>query len=416
LLTALSFAPAAPAQTTDAERAQADEIAELKRQLDVVVDELSSLRTRLAVPEEDHELESHHGLGPAASKVYGAGRGLSIGGYAEGFYSKRRSGSVGDGRDTADMLRTVLYFGYKFTPQWVFNTEIEFEHATTSGGSGEVSLEFATLDYLYEPELNFRGGLVLIPMGFLNEMHEPPYYFGTQRPEPEKRIIPTTWREMGVGVFGNLTEQLSYRAYVVNGMDASSFSSGGIRGGRQKGSKTEASDLAFVTRVDFDPTPGLRVGGSYYIGDSGQNLSGMPSARTDVWEVHTQYQRGPWHLRGLYTEAHLEDTLDLSAALGDSIASRMIGGYGEIAYDLMRWIQPDSEKALWPFFRFEYVDTQYDLPSGVPEATLEARRIYTAGFSYKPIPNIVLKAEYRSIDPLSGSSTDEFNLGFGLDF
>ena len=257
----LLAAPMARAQAESArDLARDDQIAELRRQLDVVLEELDRMKTGMAVPEEP-ELVSSFGLGPAASKVYGVDRGLSIGGYAEGVY-RNRVGADGNGDDTTDALRTVLYVGYKWDDWIVFNTELEFEHAGTSGG-GSSSVELATLDFLFSDELNARMGLVLIPMGFVNEVHEPPFYFGTQRPEPERTIIPSTWRENGAGIFGSLGETLHYRAYVVNGLDGSGFSSSGLRDGRQKGSRTKANDLAVVGRFDWDLTNSWRIGGSY---------------------------------------------------------------------------------------------------------------------------------------------------------
>ncbi len=420
----LLAAPSARAQEeTDPQIARDDEIAELKRQLDVVLDELDRLKTNMVVPEEP-ELESSHGMGPAASRVYGSRGGISIGGYAEGVY-RSKSG----GEDIADMLRTVLYVGYKFNDWIVFNTELEFEHAGTGGG-GEVSVEFATLDFLLRDELNVRAGLVLLPMGLVNEMHEPPFFFGTQRPEAELRIIPSTWRENGVGIFGSWGETLSYRAYVVNGFDASGFSSAGLRGGRQKGSRAKAEDLAGVLRFDWDPRPGLRLGGSFYYGDSGQEqdfdqpISGLtvklPSTPTRIWEAHGVYQRGPLRLRALYTDARVGDAGELSRALelpgNQPVARHMLGGYAEIAYDLIPWLSPGSEHSLLPFFRFEYVDTQNEVPNGFTRDRRQPRRLLIPGVQYMPHPSVVLKLDYRNIDNWEGSSNDEVSLGFGLVF
>lgn len=413
----------APAQSmapapSDTERARDDEITALRDQLQVVASELERLRTQIAVPEEP-ELESTHGFGPAASKVYGVGRGISLGGYAEGVYTSQIGDADGNGRDQADFIRLVLYTGYKFSPKWLFNAEIEFEHATTSGigDDGSVSVEFASLEYLHSPELSFRGGLLLVPMGFVNEIHEPPFFYGNSRPEAEQKIIPSTWRENGFGVFGNLGERLSYRAYVMNGLDATQFSASGLRSGRQKGERARADDLAFVGRVDFDPCPGCRIGGSYYAGNSGQDQSGVPDVFTRIWELHGQLERGPLHLRALYTEAHLDDALDLSGFLGGTpIASRMVGGYGEIAYDVSEHIWPGSERTLAPFFRWEYLDTQHDLPSGMARDRGQPRRLFVPGIQFKPIPNVVLKLDYRNIDSWSGNAADELRLGMGLVF
>jgi hypothetical protein len=421
-------APAAgETEPSDTERALRDEVAQLRRTVGVLAEEVERLRTEVVVPEEP-ELKSAYGLGPAASKVYGIGRGLSIGGYAEGYYRNFIGDADRTDLDRSDMLRMVMYLGYKFSDRILFNTEIEFEHATTSanfeGDSGDVSVEFATLDFLMHPSMNLRTGLLLVPMGFVNEIHEPPYFFGTQRPEAERRIIPTTWRENGAGIFGRLGESLEYRAYVVNGLKAEDFSSSGLRGGRQKGNRTLAEDIAFVGRVDFTPYPGLLVGGSYYTGDSGQDrqVAGrpLPDARTSIWEAHAQYQHGGLHLRGLYTQAHVSDAGTLSAVLGvaanQPVARKMIGGYAEIAYDVMPLLFPNSEMSLSPFFRFEYLDTQKDIPSGFSRDRGARKRLFVPGLSFKPHPNVVLKLDYRNIDDFEGEDADELNVGFGVAF
>jgi hypothetical protein len=410
----------------DRERARDDEIARLRDQLGVVVDELARLRTQMAVPEEE-VLEGRYGLGPAASKIYAISRGTSIGGYAEGFYRNQVGNASGDGSDSADMLRAVLYVGHRFTDELVFNSEIEFEHATTGSGDedlGEVSVEFAALDYLWRPELSFRGGLLLAPVGFLNEVHEPPFFFGVNRPEVERVIIPTTWRENGVGAFGTLGESVSYRVYAIGGLRADEFSSSGLRGGRQSGSRTIAEDVAFVSRVDVSPVLGLQVGGSLFQGNSGQDLSvtggDLPSTPTTLWEVHAQYEVGDLHLRALFAQARVGDAERLSQVLGlatdEPVAERMIGGYAEVAYDVLPLIFPGTEMALQPFFRFEYVDPQNDVPQGYTQDGSQRRRLYVPGISFLPHPNVVLKLDYRNIDPLSGEAADELNLGFGVAF
>jgi hypothetical protein len=431
LAVALVLAPAARAQDTpnDRERAQQDEIDELKRQLSVVVDEVTRLRSELTVPEQP-EHESAYGLGPAASKVYGVGRGLSIGGYAEALYVNQVNNAPGNGNAATDMLRTVLYVGYKFNDSLLFNTEIEFEHAGTSGG-GSASVELATLDYLYRPELNFRAGLVLLPMGFLNEVHEPPFYLGTARPSPERQIIPTTWRENGVGLFGSWGEdRVQYRAYVVNGMDATGFSSSGLRGGRQKGSRASANDLAFVGRLDVEPLDGLTVGGSYYRGNSGQDqditLSGggptvkLPGTLTTIWEAHAEYRHGALFTRALWTGSSVDNAGQLSRLLevapNRSIAERMQGGYVEAAYDVMQLLLPGSEKELSPFFRFEYLDTQSEIATGFVRDRRQPRRVYIPGIEFKPHPSVVLKLDYRKVDNWTGDAPDELAFGFGLIF
>jgi hypothetical protein len=436
---------AAGSAATDRALAQEDRIAELERTVKILAEELERTRSEMAVPEEP-TLTSQYGFAPAASKVYQVSRGLSLGGYGEIFYSKLVADS-GDGKDKADALRAVLYAGYKFNESILFNSEIEWEHATTgstaSAGGGSVSVEFAALDFLWKDWANFRAGLVLLPMGWLNEIHEPPSYFGTHRPEVERQIIPSTWRENGVGVFGSLGEQIDFTAYVVNGMNAEGFRPGGLRGGRQKGNRALAENLAFVARLDWFPAPEWILGASVYHGNSGQNQDfdvspggglppfnvDLPDVPTTIWEVHGQYENRGYFVRGLFTMAHVGDSGALSRALapvseggigelesGEGIGGQMLGVYGEIAYDILPLIFEGTEKSLQPFFRYEYYDTQRDMPSGFAKDETKEIQIYTAGFSYEPIPSVVIKADYRNRSAADGKLSDEFNVGIGYAF
>jgi hypothetical protein len=409
--------------------ARDDEITELKRKLDVVVTELETLRTQLAAPEIPADLESQNGLGPAASKVYGAARGLSIGGYAEGVYRQSDFDVEGGKQDTVDLTRATLYVGYKFNDWIVWNSEIEFEHATTEQ-NGSVNVEFATLDFLFAPEFNLRMGAVLLPVGITNEVHEPPFYYGTRRPVAETQIIPSTWSEYGVGFFGGYEERVRYAFYVVGGLNALGFESSGIREARQSSSEALANDLAVVGALELDVLPGWVVGGSYYVGGAGQNQSvelvtgnvDVPSTRTTLWEAHTEYEWRALTARALWTQAHISDAGRLSEILflTDAelpvIARRMIGGYGEVAYDIIPIFFPGSEMSLEPFFRFEYVDTQNDVPSGLLADRSFKQRIYVPGLQFKPISNVVLKLDYRKIDDFAHTGGDEVSFGFGLVF
>jgi hypothetical protein len=432
--------PAAPGDPAveDRLRDRDDRIEELERKVETLADELSRVRTQVAVPEEVG-LKSAYGLGPAASKIYGIERGLSIGGYAEAFYTNfigdqgSSSDSVGgvsisdEALDRSDFLRMVMYLGYKFNEKILFNSEIEFEHGSTDGtsssGGGSVSVEFAALDFLWKDWANPRVGMVLLPMGFLNEVHEPPFFHGVQRPETERRIIPSTWRENGAGLFGSFGESLEYRTYVVTGFNARGFSDAGIRGGRQQGNRALAEDLAWVTRLDWTPIPELLLGGSYYLGDSGQDQTvggvDIPDARLNLFEVHGQYRSGRFETRSLFSMSFLSDARELNAALGRSVtapvADEMLGGYVEVAYDVWDLLFSGG-KYLAPFVRLEYVDTQYEVPSGFVANRTRSFWLLTPGISYKPHPNVVLKLEYRKFDPREGEIPDELSLGMGLAF
>ncbi len=426
---------------SDGQLAQEDRIAELERTVKVLADELERTRSDQAVPEEE-ALESKFGLGPAASKIFGATRGLSLGGYAEGNYSAVVNDANGEQNHT-DLVRAVLYAGYKFNENIVFNSEIEFEHATTeetaSSEPGAVSVEFATLDYFWRDWANARAGLTLIPMGFINQLHEPPYFLGVFRPVVETRLIPATWSENGVGIFGAIGEQIDYAFYVTNGLNAKGYQASGIREGRQAGNDALAEDPAFTGRVDWTPLPGLLVGVSTFVGNAGQNQSfevtgvpnpvNLPSTLTALWDVHAQYEWRGLHVRGLFTMTHIDDAAALTRALrpedqggigrigaNEVIASDLLGGYAEIGYDVLQWITPDSDRTLEPFFRFEYLNTQYDVPSGFAADDANELWVYTMGLQFKPIPNVVLKADYRNEIAGSGSAPDQINVGIGLAF
>ena len=418
-LCAAWLALALPASaTTDAELAQEDRIKALERKVEVLTSELERTRTDLVVPEEK-ELVSVFGLGPGASKIYGVEQGLSIGGYAEAFYrgivdDKRESGAT----NGTDFLRAVLYAGYKFTDNIIFNMELEFEHASTSStessGGGSVSVEFAALDFLWKPWLNMRAGMLLVPVGIVNEVHEPPFFLGVNRTDVETRIIPSTWRENGVGIFGQIGEELEYNVYVVNGLNAVGFDQSGLRGGRQKGNRALAEHIAFVTSLNYTPIPEVTVGGSFYVGGSGQDqrrtnmgvTRDIPDTMTTIWEVHGTFERAGLHLESLFAMAHLGDAGNLSSALGPTgaggidelgtdaggvpraVASTMLGLYSEISYEIMQWIQPESMMTIEPFFRYEFVDTQNKLPSGNFSKDRSQVVITTFRIGFTDTPNV----------------------------
>jgi hypothetical protein len=385
------------ARLTELERRNA----ELEGRIAALADEQESFSLAGLVPPAG---DSVYGLGPSASKVYGA-EGLSLGGYGEALY-QRRNGEV---TDVADILRIVLYMGYRFDEHWVFNSEIEFEH------SDEVGVEFAYLDYLWREAMNFRMGLVLIPMGFVNELHEPPTFLGATRPETERRILPSTWREIGVGAFGD-AGPMSYRAYVVNGFDASGYTDAGLRGGRQNGGQALAEDIAVVGRADWTATPGFLAGGSLYFGNAGQEQAGLESTTTTIGELHAEYRaRGLW-MRGLYAMAQVDDVAELNAANGftgaDSVGEELVGQYVEAGYDVMTLLAPGSAHAVSPYVRWESFDTQEEVPSGFAADPANDQDILTAGLNWRPRPNLVFKAEYQDFDELE----DGWNVAMGFSF
>ena len=408
------------------------QIAEIRRQIDAITREIEELKLgQEVVVEADIGL---YGLGPAASKVYRVQQGVSIGGYGEMLYqnfaASRENGSPAGVKDQLDFLRGVVYVGYKFNDRILFNSEIEFEHASTSQ-AGSVSLEFAYLDYFIADPIAARAGLVLVPMGFINEQHEPTTFLGSERPATERYIIPTTWRENGLGVFGQ-AGGFAYRGYVVNGLDAigggsskaSGFSAEGLRGGRQKGSKAVAEDFAGVARVDYMGVLSLLFGTSVYAGNSGQSnvvptdSSATIGALTVIWEGHAQYRAHGLDLRGLFALANVDDVVGINAAQGytgdESVGERLTGWYLQGGYDVLHSVNTPHQ--LVPYVRYEQINTQDRVPQGFSANPANDRQMITVGAEWKPILNLAVKADYLINKNEADTGVNQFNVNIGYLF
>lgn len=392
-------------------RLEADN-AELRRRLDVVADELEK---RELGPVVISQSDSTAGLGPAASKVYQSRQGVSIGGYGEALFKEEQ----GTRKDEADMLRAVMYLGYKFDDTWVYNSEIEFEHALAGEGKkGEVAVEFAYLDGQLWESTAVRAGVVLVPMGLVNERHEPTTFASTNRPFVERFILPTTWRELGVGAWGSVGP-VEWRAYAMTGLDASKFSAGGIRDGRQSGSKAIAEDAAYVARADWRVCDLVSVGGSVYYGEAGQNLLSHDIGVT-IFEAHGEFNWRALSVRALYAQSDLDGVAVLNADQGltgaQSIGDSMRGGYLEAAYDVFAAIDAGSNSALEPFVRVETFDTQSSVPKGFASNPANDREVVTFGVAYRPNASIVFKVDYSDFDNQADNALDQFNVALGFTF
>lgn len=446
---AIAAAPAVAQDARTAERLERleAEIAQLRRQLaardtigtatlreqvDILTRQLEELRLGgdVAVAADT----TRFGLAPAASKVYRAGPGVSIGGYGEilyeNFASERQDGAAVSTTDQLDALRAILYVGYKFNERLLFNSEIEVEHGSTDQG-GSVSLEFAYVDYFLTNNFGLRAGLLLIPVGLVNELHEPPVFLGSKRPETEQVIIPTTWRESGVGIFGEAAD-FSFRAYLINGLDAvgggtsraGGFSASGLRGGRQKGARAVVDEWAGVARVDYTGFTGLMLGGSLYRGDSGQgrvlatDSSRTVDATTTIWEGHADYKAYGLDLRALYAVATVSDAATLNEARklsgNQSVGERLAGGYVHAGYDVLRGFR--TEHQLIPYVRYERLNTQAEVPTGFAANAANAREILLLGTAWRPIPNVIVKADYEINQNDANAGVNQFNIALGYLF
>lgn len=396
------------------------EIEELRRRIEVLAAEVEKLRSGEEEVELTPERRRALGLAPSAAATYQKKQGVSLAGYGEllfeNFAGEDQNGGGGPKGSQFDLLRAILYAGYRFNDRFVFNSELEYEHA-----GKDVSVEFAYLDYLVNDRLTLRGGLLLMPMGLINEFHESNVFLGARRPETERRIIASTWRENGFGVLGS-AGRVAYRAYVVNGMNAEGFSADGLRGGRQGGAQARAADLAFVGRLDLSPVPGVFAGVSAYTGGSGQGRFVVNGRELDVdttiAELHAQAQVRGFDLRGLYARATLDEVAELNRALGltgrRSIARVMEGGYAQIGYNLLS--QYTQRTGLTPYYRFEWVNTQAELAAGFAADSARDGTFHTLGVELRPIYNIVIKTDYQWIRNDARTGRNQFNVNLGYAF
>jgi len=414
--------PAAAQQQTDSAR-----LAAVERQLQALTRELERQTLGAEVVVADTAVL---GFGPAASKVYRVGQGVSIGGYGEIVYnnyaSELENGDLRPAttRDVIDALRGILYVGYKFNDKLLLNTEIEVEHVR------EIFLEFAYLDYRFSDAFGARAGLLLAPMGLVNELHEPPVFLGTSRPLTENAIIPTTWRENGIGVFGGVGP-FAYRAYALSSFDgvgnaasgAGGFSAGGIRGGRQRGANALSEDFGLVGRLDYVGTPGLLIGASAFTGETAHNRT-LPATgaevggRTLIWDLHADFKVAGLDLRALVAGATVDDVIELNALRGltgaGSIGEELGGWYVQAGYDLLR--AAGTTHQLIPYARYEALNTQKEVPAGFTANPANDRTVLTVGAAWKPIPEAVLKVDYNKHSNEADTGLSQLSVALGYLF
>jgi hypothetical protein len=407
LLVAVLAAPALPARAQEGAKApqaaasppaeapapapSADDRPASQAELKALSEEVRRLKLEMSVPDAI-TFGSYAGMGPGASRVHLQPKGLSIGGYGELVFTSNDDG----GGPHAEVLRLVLYVGYRFNDLITFNSEIEFEH-----GAKEISIEMAYVDFAFLEPLKLRVGSLLVPVGFLNENHEPIFFYGVFRPHVDRYVIPTTWTQIGGGLYGG-AGPVRYKAFAITGLDvfggegpleASSW----VRNART-GSFGPARTWAGVGNLNVDVGPAT-FGGSFYFGNAGQGYRTATGEVVSPWvtigEVHALVAWRGLQARailafGSLSQAGLVSEI-LQKAPEEFIGSRAWGGYVEAGYDVLTLV--GSSMSLSPFFRFEALNPQAAVEGiGVLNPALD-QRVYELGLDFKPIPQVVVKAD-----------------------
>ena len=320
-----------------------------------------------------------------------------------------------------DFHRFVLLVTHSFSERIRFVGELEVEHALVEGleEKGELEVEQAYVDFLLSRSFNVRAGMLLMPIGIINERHEPPVYYGVERPFNDTVIIPTTWFEGGAGVHGEIGRGWRYRAFVTAPLDAAEFNADeGIREGRQKGSEANIRRPAVTGRVEYVALRGLTLGVSGWSGPSGfqfQPLFGVP---VSLAETDARYTRRRLELRGQFTQiwidnaGRLNEALALRVGVNPNIARVIRGFYGEAGY---RAISNPSFGEIGAFVRYENFDTQFRMPAGYIALPQFDRDAWTIGANYWPDPDIAVKFDYSLVRNRSTviEAPNVFSVGLG---
>ena len=366
----------------------------------------------------------------SAEKIVAGNEGLHIGGYGQiDFNLPTRDGTTYK-NGTLDVHRLVTFFGYNFNEKTSFVSEVEFEHVT------EVYVEQAFLDYKIKNNLSVNAGLMLIPMGIQNLYHEPSTFNGVERTNVDKYIIPTTWREIGIGVSGrSLEHSLNYQVMVVNGFngfdkDGGVFSGkSGLRSGRQKGAKSYITYPDFAGRVSYYGHLGLNLGFSAYLGDSeskkydGLDLadeSAVASADSTIIGIQmigvdARYTEGPLQLRGQYIIANLSNTDQYNSITEKDLGSKLTGYYAEAGYNLLDG-KSDTEELI-AFARYENYNTHVEVAEGYSINDAYNKTELTIGLGFKLAKGAMFKADYQIIsDASSEDKRGQFNFGTAIWF
>ncbi|MEN8812642.1 MAG: hypothetical protein ABF256_07565 [Candidatus Arcticimaribacter sp.] len=348
------------------------------------------------------------------SNLSGIPQGVTIGGYGEILYNQPNNLN-----GELDVQRLVMLFGYKFDDRVQFVTEIEYEHVK------EVYVEQAFVNYSIANAVNIRAGLMLVPMGIINEFHEPTTFNGVERPSMDNKIVPTTWREIGIGVSGRLDGlALRYQAYLFNGFISHDGEAGklkgsnGLRGGRQKGAESMVDQFNLSAKLDYYGIPNLRIGLSGYHGrtqadDAVNDVLGSDIGVSMIG-LDARYKWMKFSARGQYVHANLSDTEAYNTFTERDLGSQLEGYYLEAAYNIL---PITNKQRLDAFVRYEAYDTLKAVAGNLTKNLAYDRQEWTTGLSYHMSIGTVFKVDYQSkATGLADSQYGQFNVGVGVWF
>jgi hypothetical protein len=369
-------------------------------------------------------------------------KGLSVGGYGEAvmtrnFYSqsfnryKKPENYVNDpSHGRFDLPHVCLNIGYQFGKGWSLGSEIEFEHggngttveieAEEAGEyeaevekGGEVNIEQFWINKVFAGgKFNIKAGEIIVPVGYSNAYHEPNQFFTVYRPEGEATIMPNTWHQVGLSVWGRLKDW-RYEVQLLSGLNSESFTAENFAhyGATSPYEFKVANNYAGAVRIDNYSVRGLRIGLSGYYGYSFRNTLRTPGSKYDdvtgalgIVALDFQLKRWNWIVRGNVDYAYFSDADEISAYNQanwthhkyqdgnphhySNIGKNALAYAIEAGYNIL-----DTKGKLFLFGRFEHYNT---MASGTYESMYKYTKKYryAVGLNYSPVPEITIKGEY----------------------
>ena len=402
----------------------AAEVAELKRQIATTVPARNSATatasataaTSASAPAQIEALASGNGV---IATFPPSGPATVISSYGEINYNRpSRAPQLAQ----ADLRRFVLGLQHRIDDKTKVVGEIEVEHSVSSAGDpGEVAIEQAYVEHQLNPTWALRAGLFLMPMGLLNENHEPTAFYGVERNFVETAIIPSTWREGGLQLVGAFDNGITLQGGVSTGFDLNKWDARSSEGSKsplgavhQELALAKSRDLALFAALNWRGVPGLQLGGGLFSGGASHGQALAP-ARVTLWDLHARWTPGRWDLAALYSRGSISHTAELNAPWvgGTLIPKTFEGGYLQAGYHLWR----SDNYALTPFARLERFNTASSYADLGPGLTPEARpteRVLTLGANFELAPGVVLKADWQRFS--QNRELDRSNLGLGWSF
>lgn len=430
-------APALAAPDGDASAAVTTQLQRLQREIDSLRAEVQRMRAEKSAPPAGPAHTQTPDARPADPSPYASltasdtrsSQSLpatTLSGYGEINYNRPRNASAAQ----LDIRRAVLGLAHRFTDKTRLAMEIEIEHAiASSGDSGEVAIEQLYVAHQLMPTVGLQAGLFLVPAGLINRNHEPTAYYGVERNFVETAIIPSTWREAGVGMVGTpssgFARGLEWNLGVTTGFDLNKWNPASGDGREsplgsihQEGQKARARNLSQYVALDYKGIPSLLIGASIFTGRAGQGQPGFaaPDARVTLWDGHVRWTPGRWDLSAVYAKGTIAGARDLNltfAATATPVPSAFFGWYVQSAYTV--W--SNGESSISPFARYERFNTASKVDGLAPGSGFgptPTERVATVGLSYRLNPGVVFKIDYQKFKV--DASRDRYNVGLGYAF